>query len=196
MASKKKKEIKNNKSIVFGELNGHPELELIYYLPFNNKKIEHIGTYNSKKATSSNETKVKVSAGSNAPSGSHSVSVKQLASSAYLTGGNIKAAGKSYVTYADITTSTNFADMTDATGNSLELKGKTITIGNGNATGDLTFELGGEGENGVANLAELNSKLTATNGFEGLKASIVDGKITFTNTTGKEQRLPDGRNNI
>lgn len=146
------------------------------------------GTYNSKKATSSNETKVKVSAGSNAPSGSHSVSVKQLASSAYLTGGNIKAAGKSYVTYADITTSTNFADMTDATGNSLELKGKTITIGNGNATGDLTFELGGEGENGVANLAELNSKLTATNGFEGLKASIVDGKITFTNTTGKENK--------
>jgi len=146
------------------------------------------GTYNSKKATSSNETKVKVSAGSNAPSGSHSVSVKQLASSAYLTGGNIKTSGQSYVTYADINTATNFADMTDATGNSLDLKGKTITIGNGNATGDLTFELGGEGENGVANLAELNSKLAATSGFEGLKASIVDGKITFTNTTGKENK--------
>jgi hypothetical protein len=44
-----KKEIKNNQSILFGELNGHPELELIYYVKFDNKKIEHIGTYNSKK---------------------------------------------------------------------------------------------------------------------------------------------------
>ncbi len=146
------------------------------------------GTYNSKKATSSDETKVKISAGSSAPNGSHAVSVKQLASSAYLTGGNIKTAGKSYVTYADITTSTNFADMTDAAGNSLDLVGKTITIGNGNDTGDLTFTLGGDGENSVANLAELNKKLAATEGFEGLKASMVDGKITFTNSTGKENK--------
>ncbi|MBR3834077.1 MAG: flagellar filament capping protein FliD [Lachnospiraceae bacterium] len=150
--------------------------------------FKSVGTYSSKKATSSDSSKVKVSAGSSAPNGSHSVSVKQLASSAYLTGGNIKAAGKSYVTYADITTSTNFADMTDATGNSLDLAGKTITIGNGNDTGDLTFTLGGDGENSVANLAELNKKLAATEGFEGLKASMVDGKITFTNSTGKENK--------
>lgn len=145
------------------------------------------GSYTAKKATSSDESKVKVSAGNKAPNGSHTVSVKQLASSAYLTGGSIKS-DKAYVSYADISTSTNFADMTDADGNSLNLEGKTITIGNGNAVGDLTFTLGGSEENSVASLAELNSKLAATEGFEGLKASMVDGKITFTNSTGKENK--------
>ncbi len=144
------------------------------------------GSYQTKKATSGNENKVKVSAGSSAPSGTHSVSVKQLASSAYLTGASIKDSGNSYVSYPSITTSTKFADMTDADGNSLGLEGQTITIGNGNAVGDLTFTLGGDGENSVASLSELNKKLAATEGFEGLKASIVDGKITFTNSTGKE----------
>ena len=75
-------------------------------------------TYQTKKATSSDENKVKVSAGANAPSGSHTVSVKQLASSAYLTGASIKS-DKAYVSYADITASTKFVDMTDADGNSL-----------------------------------------------------------------------------
>lgn len=148
--------------------------------------FKSIGTYQTKKATSGDETKVKVSAGSSAPNGTHTVSVKQLASSAYLTGASIKSADKNYVSYADITTSTNFADMTDADGNSLGLEGQTIAIGNGNDLGDLTFTLGGDAENSVANLAELNSKLAATEGFKGLKASIVDGKITFTNSTGKE----------
>lgn len=143
-------------------------------------------SYTAKKATSSDETKVKVSAGSKAPSGSHSVSVKQLASSAYLTGGNIKTSGNNYVSYADITTSTNFADMTDADGNSLELEGKTISVSDG--TNTLEFVLGGSEENSIANLAELNTKLAADENFKGLKASMVDGKITFTNSTGKENK--------
>ena len=148
--------------------------------------------YQTKKATSSDETKVKVSAGANAPSGSHQVSVKQLASSAYLTGASIKS-DKAYVSYSDITTSTNFADMTDATGNSLGLEGQTISISsvykdeNGQeATEVLEFKLGGSGENSIANLSELNSKLAANEHFKGLSASMVDGKITFTNSTGKE----------
>ena len=149
-------------------------------------------SYTAKKATSSDETKVKVSAGANAPNGSHTVSVKQLASSAYLTGGSLKT-DKAYVSYSDITTSTNFADMTDATGNSLGLEGQTISISsvykdeNGQeATEILEFKLGGSDENSIANLSELNSKLAANEHFKGLSASMVDGKITFTNSTGKE----------
>ena len=141
------------------------------------------GTYQTKKATSSDENKVKVSAGANAPSGSHTVSVKQLASSAYLTGASIKS-DKAYVSYSDITTSTNFADMTDADGNSLALEGKTISISDG--TNTMEFTLGGSVDNSIANLSELNSKLAADENFKGLKASMVDGKITFTNSTGKE----------
>ncbi len=153
------------------------------------------GSYTAKKASSSDESKVKVSAGTKAPNGSHTVSVKQLASSAYLTGASIKNSGKSYTSYADITTSTNFVDMTDADGNSLALEGQTISISSsfkgedGQMTTEvLEFTLGGSEENSVASLSELNSKLAANEHFKGLKASIVDGKITFTNSTGKENK--------
>ncbi|MBQ8166066.1 MAG: flagellar filament capping protein FliD, partial [Lachnospiraceae bacterium] len=152
------------------------------------------GTYNTKKATSGDESKVKVSAGANAPSGSHTVSVKQLASSAYLTGASIKS-DKAYVSYSDITTATKFADMTDADGNSLSLEGKTISISSSYKNEDgqqisesIEFTLGGSEANSVASLDELNSKLAANEHFKGLKATMVDGKITFTNSTGKENK--------
>lgn len=140
-------------------------------------------TYKGKKATVSDESKASVTAKSGAATGTHTVTVKQLASSAYLTGANIKAAGGLYSTYASATNNTSFADMKDADGNSLDLVGKTITIGNGNALGDMEFVLGGEGENGVANLAELNKKLSETEGFKGLKASYENGQIVFSNTS-------------
>ena len=144
-------------------------------------------TFKLKSATSSDESKVSIKAGSQAANGSHSVVVKQLASSAYLTGSNIKQSGNSYTTYSQASVTTNFADMTDDQGNSLALTGKSITIKAGNDTiAPLTFELGGTGENGVANLSELNSKLAETEGYKGLKASFLDGKLTFTNSTLKK----------
>ena len=138
-------------------------------------------TYKGKKATISDATKASVTAKSGAANGTHSVTVKQLASSAYLTGANIKAAGGTYSTYASATSGTNFADMEDADGNSLDLVGKTITIGNG--TDSIEFVLGGEGDNGVANLTELNKKLSENENFKGLKASYENGQIAFTNTS-------------
>lgn len=144
-------------------------------------------TFKLKSATSSDESKVSIKAGSQAANGSHSVVVKQLASSAYLTGSNIKQSGNSYTTYSQASVTTNFVDMTDDQGNSLALTGKSITIKAGNDTiAPLTFELGGTGENGVANLSELNSKLAETEGYKGLKASFLDGKLTFTNSTLKK----------
>lgn len=144
-------------------------------------------SFKAKKATVSDETKVSIKAGANAANGSHSVSVKQLASSAYLTGTNIKKGDNKYKTYAGVGNNTNFADMTDKNGNSLELAGQTITIKSGNDTvADLTFELGGTGDDGVANLEELNKKLAETSGYENLKASYVDGQLVFTNSSAKE----------
>ena len=140
-----------------------------------------VSNYKTKKATVSDETKVSVKAGAGATNGTHSVSVEQTASSAYLTGDNIKAYGNSYATYSDAGMSTSFADMTGADGNSLELTGKTITVSNG--TEELTFELDGNGENGVASLTELNEKLAGNEDFKGLSASIEDGKLVFTNST-------------
>ncbi len=140
-----------------------------------------VSNYKTKKATASDETKVSVKAGAGATNGTHKVSVEQTASSAYLTGDNIKMYGKSYTGYNDAGLSTKFEDMTDADGNSLNLKGQIITIGNDSESVD--FIIGGDGENGVASLAELNEKIANDERFKGLSASIKDGKLTFTNAT-------------
>lgn len=142
-----------------------------------------VSNYKTKKATASDETKVSVKAGSGATNGTHSVSVEQTASSAYLTGDNIKAYGKSYTTYNDAGLSTKFADMVDAQGANLGLAGQKISISDG--TNTVEYELGGTGTDGVASLSELNEKLAKEENFKGLSASIKDGKLIFTNTTAK-----------
>lgn len=140
-----------------------------------------VSNYRAKKATVSDETKVTIKAGAGATNGTHTVSVEQTASSAYLTGDNIKTYGKSYTGYNDAGLSTKFEDMTDADGNSLNLKGQTILFSEGTET--IKFVLGGEGEDGVASLSELNEKLAVNENFKGLSASIKDGKLTFGNAT-------------
>lgn len=150
-----------------------------------------VSSYNAKKAVASDETKVSVSVGANASNGTHSVSVEQTASSAYLTGDNIKTYGKSYTTYNDASLSTKFADMVDAQGADFGLAGQKITISAGNDTiPALELELGGSGDNGVESISALNAKLKATSGYENLQASLKDGKLVFTN--GSEKTLDDG----
>lgn len=142
------------------------------------------GSYKSKKATPNDATKVSVTASGSASNGIHTVSVKQIASSAYMTGANIKVGNSQFTTYASATAGTKFADMTDAGGNSLNLSGSTITIKAGNDTiPALNLELGGSGDNGVASIDELNKKLKETAGYEKLQASYADGKLTFTNSS-------------
>ncbi|MCM1171670.1 MAG: flagellar filament capping protein FliD [Clostridium sp.] len=144
-------------------------------------------SFKSKKATSNDETKVTVNASTAAANGSHRVSVKQLASSAYLTGTNIKTRGNNYTTYAEASADIKFEDMTDEFGANLGLKGQTITIKSGNDTvTDLTFVLGGDGPDGVASIEELNKKLAETQGYEKLSASFSEGKLTFTNASATE----------
>lgn len=145
--------------------------------------FKSVSNYKTKKATASDETKVTVKAGAGATNGTHSVSVEQTASSAYLTGDNIKIKGNSYTRYTDAGLATKFADMTDASGQSLNLAGQKISISDGTKT--LKYELGGTGADGVASLSELNEKLAKEENFKGLSASIKDGKLTFTNTTAK-----------
>ncbi len=145
--------------------------------------FKSVSNYKTKKATASDETKVTVKAGAGATNGTHSVSIEQTASSAYLTGDNIKIKGNSYTRYNDAGLATKFADMTDASGQSLNLTGQKISIFDGTKT--LKYELGGTGTDGVASLSELNEKLAKEENFKGLSASIKDGKLTFTNTTAK-----------
>lgn len=141
--------------------------------------FKSVSSYSAKKATASDETKVSVKASGSATNGIHSVAVKQMASSAYLTGANIKAAGKTFTNYVSGGMSTKFEAMTDADGNSLNLKGQTISFSNGTDT--ISFVLGGEGDDGVASLSELNEKLDANENFRNIKVGIADGKLVFTN---------------
>lgn len=67
------------------------------------------GSYLTKKASSSNETKLKVSAGSTAAEGTHSVTVGKLASAQYLTGGVIKPPAGSDLT--EINRATKLSDL-------------------------------------------------------------------------------------
>lgn len=150
-----------------------------------------VSNYKTKKATASDETKVSVKAGSGATNGTHSVSVEQTASSAYLTGDNIKIKGNSYTRYNDAGLATKFADMVDAQGANLGLAGQKIAISAGNDTiPALELELGGSGDNGVESISALNAKLKATSGYENLQASLKDGKLVFTNSS--EKTLDDG----
>lgn len=150
-----------------------------------------VSGYNAKKAVASDETKVSVSVGANASNGTHSVSVEQTASSAYLTGDNIKIKGNSYTRYNDAGLATKFADMVDAQGANLGLASQKITISAGNGTiPALELKLGGSGDNGVESISALNAKLKATSGYENLQASLKDGKLVFTNSS--EKTLGDG----
>lgn len=67
------------------------------------------GTYLTKKASSTNESKLKVSASSSAAEGTHSVTVGKLASAQYLTGGMIKPPVGSELT--EINRATKLADL-------------------------------------------------------------------------------------
>lgn len=188
-SSAKVDNIKKDKQLVQWKKEAWQSLNTKLYDFYKNElsALKTNGTFRSKKATVSDETKVTVKAKDGAANGTHSVSVKQLASSAYLTGSNLKSAGKTYTTYAMVGNGTDFADMTDKDGNSLGLAGNTITIKSGNAAvNDLTFELGGTGENGVADIDELNKKFAANADFKGLTASYVDGALTFTNNSSKK----------
>lgn len=91
-------------------------------------------TYRGKSAKVSDESKASVSAKANAANGTHTFTVKQLASSAYLTGANIKAAGKTFTngdtefTSADIKGSTKLADLGIAVGTSFSVNGKEFVV--------------------------------------------------------------------
>ena len=91
------------------------------------------GTYLTKKASSTNESKLKVSASSSAAEGTHSVTVGKLASAQYLTGGMIKPPVGSELT--EINRATKLADLGfDTSGLSV------IRIQSGEETRTLTVD--------------------------------------------------------
>lgn len=74
-------------------------------------KFKTEGSYSTKAASSTDETKLKVSANGNAPEGTHKVTVDKLASSQYLTGATVPKYTNDEGKLVDATTSTKLVDL-------------------------------------------------------------------------------------
>ncbi|MBQ8924514.1 MAG: hypothetical protein IJ053_06930, partial [Lachnospiraceae bacterium] len=136
-------------------------------------------TYNKKSASASDSSKVSVSAGTGATNGVHTVSVKQIASSAYLTGANIKSADNTFKKVENAGNSTKFSEMTDANGNPVTLGTGAIRV-SGPDGNEYRIVL-----DDVKTVNGLNDRFEEL-GLHGLKASFSDGKMTFTNANAEE----------
>lgn len=110
-------------------------------------KFKSSGTYKQKKATSTDESKITVKAGVDATTGSHTISVKQLASASYLTGGRIVDSTSQTTTTNNMTNTTKLSDLgitEDVTFSFSTSDGKTssVTLNGDSAISDLTEKLG------------------------------------------------------
>lgn len=110
-------------------------------------KFKSSGTYKQKKATSTDESKITVKAGVDATTGSHTISVKQLASASYLTGGRIVNSTSQTTTTNNMTNTTKLSDLgitEDVTFSFSTSDGKTssVTLNGDSAISDLTEKLG------------------------------------------------------
>lgn len=84
-------------------------------------KLRLQGTYKTKAASSSNEDKISVSASASAPTGSHTVTVQQLASSQYVTSGDISGLGlKSSSKLSELIPENTVINITSGKGDNLK----------------------------------------------------------------------------
>lgn len=113
-------------------------------------KLRMVSTYKAKKVDSTS-SKITVNASNSAVNGSHTVSVKQVASAAYLTGTDLR--GKSYKTTsykAASDANVQVSDLVDSKGYKIDLEGKSFDISYTNAEGEtvtktITAKVGEDG---------------------------------------------------
>jgi flagellar hook-associated protein 2 len=155
------------------ELN--TKLYAFYTGPLSKMRLQ--GGFSTKKTSSSDESKVSLTAGSNAPEGSHSIEVKQLAKSQFVTG-DIKGIDKNG---KEITTSTKLTDL-----NFSASEGSTITVKAGEK--QVSLDIGssttiGDFVNTLKN-AGLSASYDATQDrfFIGSKESGVNNAFSITMT--------------
>lgn len=113
-------------------------------------KLRMVSTYKAKKVESTS-SKITVNASNSAVNGSHTISVKQVASAAYLTGADLR--GKSYKTTsykAASDANVQVSDLVDSKGYKVDLEGKSFDISYTNADGEtvtktITARVGEDG---------------------------------------------------
>lgn len=144
--------------------------------------FKSVGTYKAKKATSTNDSKVTLSATNSAVNGTHTVSIKQMASAGYLTG--TKISGNTATTYAGVKdTSKKLSELTDATGNSIDLNGGSFKVQTGEGAAVEVSIATTEDSTIDSVIANLNQQLTEAGAKVTAGYDTKTGAFTFTNNT-------------
>ena len=163
--------------------------------------FKSVGTYKAKKVESTDDSKVKVSSSNSAVNGVHTLSVKQLASSGYLTGASLS--GKAFHTTSYVAAEnadTALSELKNAKGYDLDLEGKSFEISYKTVGAD------GQEETVMKTItAHAGADGTLQSVIDGLNQSLQDegidmtvkynaskGALEFVNQTAKEVKAADG----
>lgn len=155
-------------------------------------KFKSVGTYKAKKVVATNDKAVTVNASNSAVTGTHTLSVNQVASSAYLTSVNLKTKYPNGVTTTSYVADENGADkklseLLDSKGNPVDILGKKFDVSYTDANGvaqTKTIEI--RSDNGTdGTLQDVIDNINSDLGDSGLKVSYNSamGGFEFTNKT-------------
>ena len=163
--------------------------------------FKSVGTYKAKKVESTDDSKVKVTSSNSAVNGVHTLSVKQLASSAYLTGASLQ--GKAFNTTSYVAAENadvKLSDLKDSKGYDLELDGKSFEISYKTTDADgqettitktITAQVGADGT-----LQSVIDNMNQSLKDEGINMTVsynaAKGALEFVNNTAQEVKGADG----
>ena len=165
-------------------------------------KFKSVGTYKAKKVEASDDSKIKVSTSNSAVTGAHTVSVQQVASSAYLTGASLKGKAFNTTSYvASENADVQVSDLVDAKGNAIDLNGKSFDISyvtkdvDGNEqtiTKTITAQVGADGT-----LQSMIDNMNQSLADEGINMTVsynaARGGLEFTNNTATPVKDAEGK---
>ena len=163
--------------------------------------FKSVGTYKAKKVESTDDSKIKVTSSNSAVNGVHTLSVKQLASSAYLTGASLQNKAFNTTSYvAAENADVKLSDLKDSKGYDLELDGKSFEISyktsgpdgqEATVTKTITAQAGSDGT-----LQSVIDNMNQSLKDEGINMTIsynaAKGALEFVNNTAQEVKGADG----
>lgn len=163
--------------------------------------FKSVGTYKAKKVEATDESKIKVSSSNSAVNGVHTLSVKQLASSAYLTGASLLGKAYNTTSYAAAESAdVKLSDLKDSKGYDLELDGKSFEISYKTTDADgqettvtktITAQAGSDGT-----LQSVIDNMNQSMKDEGIHMTVSynssKGALEFVNNTAQEVKDADG----
>ena len=163
--------------------------------------FKSVGTYKAKKVESTDDSKIKVTSSNSAVNGVHTLSVKQLASSAYLTGASLQNKAFNTTSYvAAENADVKLSDLKDSKGYDLELDGKSFEISyktsgpdgqETTVTKTITAQAGSDGT-----LQSVIDNMNQSLKDEGINMTVsynaTKGALEFVNNTAQEVKGADG----